>query len=98
MNDLSVCSDPYTQEYSYQITQKITYTKSLSSFCRPSASSLTNSGTGQFITEELGSLQRYQADQRRKDESIADLEELRYHKIMALCDEITQGNFDSGTG
>ena len=62
--------------------------------CSLAANSLTNSGTGQFLTEEINSLHNYQKEQRKKDASIADLEEIRYQKIMALCDEITHGNFD----
>ena len=78
-----------------QIVQKRLHRiKSLPTGRVSSASSLTNSGTGQFITDEINSLRNFQKDQRKKDESIADLEEIRYQKIMALCDEITHGNFD----
>lgn len=65
----------------------------------PSISSLTNSQNGgEILTEELQEISSYQREQRRKDASIADLEQLRFHKIMALCDEISHTNFDSGTG
>lgn len=48
---------------------------------QPSANSLTNIGTGQYVSEEIKNLSRFQSDQRKKDASINDLEAIRYVKV-----------------